>query len=256
MESQNRHGLYRFSSDGDVFYVEAHQTASLSDDDYGFPPAVRRYLTPRPPTCNWADITDGNRVEWRSKQLKGIEECWHPTRIDLRDLEPVKSLTAQVWLCRYQAQLVIAKIARFEFEIPDIERESQVYQIIDSQDIGPPCLGYLMEKGRVMGILLKYVDARPGCVSDLDRCLEVLRKLHGLGILLNDTNKFNFLVADDGQKVFICDFANAELNTNAERLRSEEEGLKESLSDDYYDDNDWADGKDRLESMSVSDYRI
>ena len=107
-----------------------------------------------------------------------------------------------------------------------------------------------------MGVLLKYVNARPGCVLDLDRCLEVLRKLHGLGILLNNTNRFNILVADDAHRVYICDFANAELDANAERLRSEEEGLKESLSDDYYDDNDWADGKDRLEAMSAADYRI
>lgn len=124
MSSGNRHGYYRFSCEGNVFYVEAHRTASLDNSDYGFPPAIRKLLTPRPSNCNWADIENGSCVTWKFKSLKGMEGCWHPTTIDLRELEPVKSLTAQVWLCKYGSQFVIAKIARFEFEIPYVEQES------------------------------------------------------------------------------------------------------------------------------------
>jgi hypothetical protein len=255
MSSSNRHGQYRFSCDGDVFYVEAHKTASLQNSDYGFPPAVRKLLTPRPSNCNWADIEDGNRVTWKFKSLKGVEHCWHSTRIDLRDLQPVKSLTAQVWLCMYESQFVIAKIARFEFEIPHIEQESRIYQLIEGQSIGPRFLGYLMEKNRIMGILLEYVAARPACISDLERCLEVLKRLHELGVLMNDTNRFNFLVTG-GERVLICDFSNSQLAADMADLKREEDDLPRTLLDDYYDDNEWDDGKDRIDSIPASDYRI
>ena len=259
MAAAGRHGYYRFSCGGDVFYVEAHENSILKDDEYGFPPGIRRLLSPRPPPCNWADIKDGDHGEWSVKELKGVQQCWHDKRIDLRELEPIKYLNENVCECVYQSKPTVAKIARFEFEIQYIERETLAYRIIDGRNIGPRFLGHLTENGRVMGILLEYISARSGLSSNnLKVCLNALRKLHELKILLNDTNKFNFLVSIDGQRALICDFANCKLDVDDERLECELDDLVKSLEDDYsMSDDDWSDfGQERLKSMSASDYRI
>jgi hypothetical protein len=153
----------------------------------------------------------------------------------------------------------VAKIARFEFEIPYIERESAVYRIINSQNIGPRFLGYLTENSRVIGILLDYIPARRVFTSiNSEICLHVLRKLHQLNILLNDNNKFNFLVSADGSTAFICDFSNSQMDVDKERLLREESEIAQVLDDDSGEpDDDWSDfGQERLKSMSTSDYRI
>lgn len=107
MDADDRSGLYRFSTDKTVFYVEAHPEADIDEADYGFPPAILQILepTPRPPECNWADIREHNRVEWRVKPLKGVTECWHAEKVDLRDLEPIKYLRQRVWQVRYRGVL-------------------------------------------------------------------------------------------------------------------------------------------------------
>jgi hypothetical protein len=259
MAATERGGFYRFSSRGEVFYVQVHETSILKKDEHGFPPAILRHLSPRPPSCNWADITDREYGEWRVKELKGVQQCWHTDRIDLRDLEPIKYFNECVCHCIYQSQPVVAKIARFEFEIPYIERESAVYHIINSQNIGPRFLGYLTENGRVMGILLDYIPARRVFTSaNSEICLHALRKLHQLNILLNDNNKFNFLVSADGSTAFICDFSNSQMDADKERLLREESEIAQVLDDDSGEpDDDWSDfGQERLKSMSTSDYRI
>jgi hypothetical protein len=258
MAAAARHGYYRFSCGGTVFYVEAHWNSILKDNEYGFPPAILRSLSPRPPSCNWADIKEDNRCEWRVKMLKGAQQCWHPKRIDLRELEPIKYFNPNVCQCAYQSQLAVAKIARFEFEIQYIEQESATYRAIDGHNIGPRVLGHLTENDRVMGILLEYIPARPGLSSDLKVCLKTLQRLHEFKILLNDTNKFNFLVSIDGQRALVCDFSNSTLDADDERLKCEEEDLVKSLEADYGEsDDDWSDfGQERLKSMSATEYRI
>lgn len=106
-----------------------------------------------------------------------------------------------------------------------------------------------------MGILLEYVPGNPARVSDLEGCLEVLRRLHEMGILMGDTNRFNFLVLGGG-KVLICDFANSHLDADIADLEREVERLRENLLDNYYDDNEWDDGKHRIDLIPASDYRI
>jgi hypothetical protein len=190
--------------------------------------------------------------------LKGAQQCWHPKRIDLRELEPIKYFNPNVCQCAYQSQLAVAKIARFEFEIQYIEQESATYRAIDGHNIGPRVLGHLTENDRVMGILLEYIPARPGLSSDLKVCLKTLQRLHEFKILLNDTNKFNFLVSIDGQRALVCDFSNSTLDADDERLKCEEEDLVKSLEADYGEsDDDWSDfGQERLKSMSATEYRI
>jgi serine/threonine protein kinase len=168
-------------------------------------------------------------------------------------LEPIKYFNECVCHCIYRSRPVVAKIARFEFEIPYIERESLVYRIIDDRNIGPGFLGYLTENDRVMGFLLEYIPThRKVTSSDSEVCLHVLRKLHRLKILLDDNNKSNFLVGEDGKIAFICDFSNSKIDVDEERLLREENEITK-----VFEDDDWSDfGQERLKSMSTSDYRI
>lgn len=72
MDAGDRNGLYRFSMDSIVFYVEAHEDAALDDADYGFPPAILKLLPPRPLACNWADIRKNN-WDWRFSDIHPIK---------------------------------------------------------------------------------------------------------------------------------------------------------------------------------------
>ena len=163
-------------------------------------------------------------------------------------------------MCRYESELVCSKIARFEHELPDIEREAQAYRIIDGHNIGPRFLGHLTENGRVIGVLMEYIPAaRHGTVADLGVCVAVLRRLHELKILLGDTNRNNFLVSPDGEQAVICDFASSELDAHDGALKEEEAGLLTSLESDEFneEDNMWdIYGQHRFTEVSRSEYRI
>jgi serine/threonine protein kinase len=260
MDSDDREGLYRFSTNNTIFYVEAHPEADIDEVDYGFPPAIMEILdaTPRPRECNWADIRENNRVQWSIKSLKGVNECWHHEYIDLRDLEPVKYLRQRVWQVRHRGVLCIAKIARFEFELPWVERETLVYRIIDGKSIGPRFLGHLTEEGRVMGLLLEYIpDTRPAQPADLATCSTVLRKLHNLHVLHTDTNIYNFLIDENGVGL-ICDFEGCKLDVDCTALQLEEQDLITRLYEDIGqadEDGSWV-GQERLKQQSAGQYRI
>ena len=258
MSAGRRHGLYRFSLSGCVFYVEAHPETDLKDSDYGFPPAILACLTPRPLHCNWADIVSSNRVSWSKSNLPEVEQCWHPEKIDLRELEPIKYLTTRTCQVIYRSKLAVAKIARFSFEIERLQRETNIYQLIEGKEIGPSFLGHLMEERRVMGLLVEYVPhVRPAIGDDIELCREVLRKLHGLAILHNDLNKYNFLILET-PKVFLCDFETCDISADEEAFKREEESLVTILEENFRDSyDDWSYyGQERLKDMCLTDYRI
>jgi len=251
-------GLYRFSHHGTVFYAKADSKAPLKGVEWGWELAVRRLLTPRPSDCNWADISDV--VVWSHKPLKEARFAWHPKKIDIRDLNPIRHLNHKVVLCRYETELVCSKIARFEHELPEIESEAQAYRIIDGHNIGPRFLGHLTENGRVMGILLEYIaDTRLATGADLGVCSAILHRLHEFKILLGDTNRNNFLVSADGGRAMICDFASSELDADDVSLKEEEQGLLTSLESDEFDEEDgmWdIYGQHRFTEIPPSEYRI
>ena len=97
--------------------------------------------------------------------------------------------------------IVIAKIARFEWEIPRIEREIRVYQLLEYSGLTPRFLGYIHENGRIIGFLLEKIEGRFASIQDLDICEVALGKLYELGFLYGDVNRYNFLVAEGGIKL-------------------------------------------------------
>ena len=75
--------------------------------------------------------------------------------------------------------VVVAKFARFDWEIQYIENETTVYQWIDGHNIGPRFLGHLTEDARVIGFLMERIQ-------DLEPCQQTLSRLHCLGIRHGD----------------------------------------------------------------------
>ncbi|KAH8589173.1 hypothetical protein B0O99DRAFT_746226 [Bisporella sp. PMI_857] len=89
--------------------------------------------------------------------------CFPPLLIDnLPPLSPGDWTTTTVDASIYRTfeaewegnKFAMAKIARFEFEIPQVERETWVYRRLSTTETmtwAPAFLGHLVENGRVMG---------------------------------------------------------------------------------------------------------
>ncbi|MCJ1284977.1 hypothetical protein MMC26_004314 [Xylographa opegraphella] len=125
---------------------------------------------------------------------------------------------------------MVAKFARFEWEIGYYIAETRVYSWIDGHNIGPEFLGYLKEDGRAIGFLIEYIEGHHATISDLPACQDIVRKLHGLGILHGDLNKHNFLISERG--AVLIDFETAKRSENGEIMEKELEGLEEQLLDE------------------------
>ncbi|KAJ5684535.1 alpha-galactosidase A precursor [Penicillium maclennaniae] len=101
--------------------------------------------------------------------------------------------------------IVVAKFARFPWEVQYIENETTAYQWISGRKIGPQILGHLTEHGRVIGLLMERITgARHAGAEDIEVCREALSRLHNLGVRHGDTNRFNFLIRES--KATLIDF--------------------------------------------------
>lgn len=126
---------------------------------------------------------------------------------------------------------VVAKFARFHWEIAYYIAETRVYSWIDGHNIGPEFLGYLSEDGRVIGFLIEYVKGHHATISDLAACQGIVKELHDLNILHKDLNKHNFLISERG--AVLIDFETAERSENRELMDKEMEGLEGQLLDEF-----------------------
>ena len=128
-----------------------------------------------------------------------MQSVWHPTHLDHLELTFGTKLRSGVYEAtspRFPVT-VVAKFARFAWEIDAIENESAAYQWIDGYRIGPSFLGHISEEGRIIGFIMEKIEnARHAGPEDLTLCHKTLSKLHKLGIVHGDVNKHNFLVRD------------------------------------------------------------
>ncbi|KAH7354225.1 hypothetical protein B0T11DRAFT_342349 [Plectosphaerella cucumerina] len=137
----------------------------------------------------------------------GVTAIWNPRLVDCFDIERTEFLTLLTQECKWvtpfhQPETTIAKMARFYWEVPYIEAETQMYQVLDDTGIAPKFLGHIHEEGRVMGILLeKVTGGRSAEPADLERCKAALDRLYKLGYLHGDCNKYNFIIRPGGEKV-------------------------------------------------------
>ncbi|KAI4151564.1 MAG: hypothetical protein L6R39_001992 [Caloplaca ligustica] len=221
---------YRLS-EGSTRIVYVSIDAGIYDqDDYISAPLLLSKLPPFP-TGKWnrGHITrlkenPEPHFAWtRYAELERITSTWHKQYIEYLSLDFGESLMPNVAEALHpELGEVIAKFARFEWEIGHYEAETRAYRWIDGHDIGPRFLGHLVEEGRVIGFLLQKVDGHHAGTEDLARCEEVVRRLHSLDIVHGDLHRHNFLMTED--RVTLIDFETAE-KCQAEDIKSKQ--LKE-----------------------------
>lgn len=203
-----------------------------------FPPVLIAKLPPFPEgewNCGRISQTVGNPTPFFSETIKktlpSISPLWHPKSYEYLSLQIGERLRSNVYMASSPQfeKPVVAKFARFYWEVGYYIAETQVYSWIDGYNIGPEFLGYLTEDGRVIGFLIEYIDGHHATSSDLPACKAIVRELHGLSIVHGDSNKHNFLISKKG--AVLIDFETATRSDNGEAMEKEGKGLEGQLLD-------------------------
>lgn len=85
------------------------------------------------------------------------------------------------------------------------------------------------EHGRVIGFILEKIEGREAGIEDLVGCQAALKRLHDIGIVHGDVNRYNFVVRGDGT-VRLIDFESSWQDKAATAImRAEMESLGEQL---------------------------
>jgi len=215
-------------------------TGLYSPDDMCFAPSLIPLLPPLP-LGDWnvghisKDPTHGRPYFATATKipLRKITHIWHASQIDYLELKMGRKLRSNVYEAtspRFNST-IIAKFARFSWEIPYLDSETAAYEWINGHQIGPEFLGHLIEEGRVIGFLVERVlDCRHATPEDLAPCQHTLAKLHKLGIKHGDINKHNFLIRNG--KATLIDFDSAEQCDHPKLLGDEFQMLEQQLLDD------------------------
>jgi predicted Ser/Thr protein kinase len=167
--------------------------------------------------------------------LPSVETIWHSRMIDSLDIERTEYLALLTQECKRKAdstpERMIAKMARFHWEIQYMEAETRMYQVLEGLGIAPKFLGHIHEAGRVIGFLLEKIpDGRNAEPADLAICVAALRRFHGLGFVHGDCNKYNFIIRPDGQ-VFLIDFDKAKNCADPALMEAEIASLEGQLAE-------------------------
>lgn len=211
----------------------------FAPEDICFGPSITSLL-PVMPTGDW---NYGHILQDRQKnqpyfaqavkrELKGIKNIWHPTKVDHLELflgSKLRSGVYEATSSQFQATIIF-KFARFEWEIDALDSECAAYQCIEGQLIGPKFLGHVSEEGRIIGFVMdKVSDARHPTVSDYASCAQTLTRLHQLGLLHGDLNKHNFLV--NSTSTTLIDFECTRRSDDKQAFRAEFRNLFDQLND-------------------------
>jgi hypothetical protein len=94
-----------------------------------------------------------------------------------------------------ESKLAVAKIARFEIEIPQVDNETAIYQTINGHGMRtslPWASSRTPPVAESWASLIEKVDGQRGCIEDLDACQDITKRLHALGIDLNRHTTFSY----------------------------------------------------------------
>lgn len=175
-------------------------------EDMCFGPSLIELIPPFPPgdwneghvTRDTETGTIGFSAIERSN-FPGVERAWHPGHIEYLELQMGEKLRANVYeaTCDRFPSPIVAKLARLEWEIPQLDSETVAYEWIAGHHIGPEFLGHVLEERGIIGFVMERVTgARRATPDDLPMYRIVLSRLHQLGVKHGDMNKHNFLIRD------------------------------------------------------------
>lgn len=208
----------------------------LSVDTLSFPPDFFANI-PKLPKGDWKSARISRAPEGlviKTTQtgidLVGIECRWHPTFVDVLSFVSDVQINFRVREVQFASKPAISKIARFPFEIPRMENETAIYEAIAGHDVGPAFLGHLVEHDRIMGILIEKVEGTHAGIEDLQACQTVVRRLHSLGIVHGDLNRYNFVITEKGAT--LIDFENATIDGDQSAMDLEYSKLSEQLREE------------------------
>ncbi|KAB8200108.1 hypothetical protein BDV34DRAFT_232433 [Aspergillus parasiticus] len=229
----------RLLIDGQTIKYITVEPGIYSADDLCFGPTLKTLL-PELPAGDWNNgVVDRDPktslpsfVHADRTMFPYVRNTWHDVFVDYMDITIGRRVRTGIYEIRSPMfhTPVIAKFARFAWEIQYLEDETTAYQWIDGHDIGPRFLGHLTEHGRVIGFLMEGItNARHAGLQDLAPCQEILRRLHGLKVRHGDINRFNFLVRDS--KAVLIDFESARRCDDTDELLREFDDLPNRLQD-------------------------
>ncbi|KAI0466506.1 hypothetical protein F4859DRAFT_518964 [Xylaria cf. heliscus] len=156
------------------------------------------------------------------KPLEGIDEAfiWHPTKIEFTDFELIGQ-----WGDDHRGRLWHVKHPNFKdtpvFMKIDpwwprwaIKNETRAYQRVDGLGIAPKFLGHVTYHGAVIGFITELLEgARSTEKKDEKARIEVVKKLHALGITHGTAHRHNFLKV--GKDVLVVDFEESRFDDEA-----------------------------------------
>ncbi|KAJ5507376.1 hypothetical protein N7527_009519 [Penicillium freii] len=178
----------------------------------------------------------GLAIDLQYRTFIGILDRWHPVLVDCLELKRIKQLTATTYEANYssdgssnttRSSVVVVKVARFEWELPRLSQETLVYKRLENTDLAPRFIGHVHEHGRVIGFILEKLEGREANIEDLSSCQSALQRLHDIGILHGDVNKYNFIVQDDA--VRLIDFEKSQLYDGTAYMQAEMDCLCDQL---------------------------
>ncbi|GAT19254.1 alpha-galactosidase A [Aspergillus luchuensis] len=157
-------------------------------------------------------------IELQNRNLTGITDIWHPLQIDCLQLRRTRQLTATAFEATYCGS-----------KLPSTTTLEKNTTVIDISDLAPRFLGHVHEHGRVIGFILEKIEGREAGIEDLVGCQAALKRLHDIGIVHGDVNRYNFVVRGDGT-VRLIDFESSWQDKAATAImRAEMESLGEQL---------------------------
>jgi hypothetical protein len=237
-EIDNERGIYRIQHGSKVVYLTI--MADVYDEDTMCRPYLLLPKLPALPQEDWTRMhiskdsseqgTDAFNVVVTNDALPGVDTIWHSRCIEVLTLVPIESHRSSVYEVMYDGTPAFCKIATFDWQIPRMEREAWAYSVLDriqreepaTAPLWPRVLGHVAEQGRVIGILLERLEGRCAAIKDLPACTAALRRLHDIGLVHGDVNRFNFVVNEQNGEVRMVDFEHA--------AAMDEETAKEELA--------------------------
>ena len=252
-------------------YMEEVLSLDLEDSDYLYRIRKGRQIVyvsiQHPDILPMADRTDSSRILARLRSLPAWNGQWNtltvtktanviscladifqPHRLsglpvspsecyNILDLTPVSRISDRISFVRlHKKDVCVLKIARFSHELAALHTEIKAYSVLEGHGFrhAPKFLGYAYEetKDRVTGFLIEALSGHHPSIKDLDICQDAMTKLHALGIVHRDLNKFNIILQEKTAK--LIDFEAAAFQDSEEYLKLEQEeasSLAQKLAD-------------------------